>query len=95
MLRALAGHASQSFAVPGQVVFAEIDPDTGYLAGPGCPRTLNESFMPGTAPTQICPHARVLRRRARHTGCKRFGGTALADADAALSVFVCVNVVRA
>jgi penicillin-binding protein 1A len=55
MLRALAGHASQSFSVPDQVIFAEIDPETGYLAGPGCPRTLNESFMPGTAPTQICP----------------------------------------
>src|SRR5262249_12706269 len=38
MLRALAGHASQAFPVPEQVVFAEIDPDTGYLAGPGCPR---------------------------------------------------------
>jgi penicillin-binding protein 1B len=55
MVRALAGHASQSFAVPDQVIFAEIDPETGYLASPSCPRTLNESFMPGTAPTQICP----------------------------------------
>jgi penicillin-binding protein 1B len=55
MVRALAGHTSLSFAVPDQVIFAEIDPETGYLAGPGCPRTLNESFMPGTAPTQICP----------------------------------------
>jgi membrane carboxypeptidase/penicillin-binding protein len=55
MLRALAGHTSQSFSVPDSVVFAEIDPETGYLAGPGCPHTLNESFMPGTAPTQICP----------------------------------------
>ena len=27
MLRALAGHASQSFAVPEQVIFAEIDPE--------------------------------------------------------------------
>jgi penicillin-binding protein 1B len=55
MVRALAGHASQSFAVPDQVIFAEIDPETGYLASPSCPRTLNESFMPGTAPTQLCP----------------------------------------
>jgi penicillin-binding protein 1B len=55
MLRALAGHTSRAFQVPDQVVFAEIDPETGYLAGPGCPRTLNEAFMPGTAPTQICP----------------------------------------
>jgi penicillin-binding protein 1B len=54
MVRALAGHASQSFSVPEQVIFAEIDPDTGYLASPSCPRTLNESFMPGTSPTQIC-----------------------------------------
>jgi penicillin-binding protein 1B len=55
MLRALAGHASQSFSVPEQVIFAEIDPETGYLSGPGCPRTMNESFMQGTSPTLICP----------------------------------------
>jgi penicillin-binding protein 1B len=55
MMRALQGHASLSFTAPDDLVFAEIDPDTGYLAGPGCPRTINESFLPGTAPAEICP----------------------------------------
>jgi penicillin-binding protein 1B len=55
MVRGLAGHASQAFTVPEHVVFAEIDPETGYLASPGCPHSLNESFIPGTAPSQICP----------------------------------------
>jgi penicillin-binding protein 1B len=55
MLRALQGHANVSLDTPDDLVFAEIDPETGYLAGPGCPRTINESFLPGTAPTEICP----------------------------------------
>jgi membrane carboxypeptidase/penicillin-binding protein len=55
MTRALAGHASASFDAPEGVTFAEIDPDTGLLAAPGCPKTLTEAFMPGTAPTSSCP----------------------------------------
>jgi penicillin-binding protein 2D len=55
MMRALQGHSNLSFDTPDDLVFAEIDPDTGYLAGPGCPRRINEAFLPGTAPTQICP----------------------------------------
>jgi len=55
MARALSGHASLSFVTPEGVSFADIDPDTGYLASPGCPRILNESFLPGTAPAVICP----------------------------------------
>jgi penicillin-binding protein 1B len=55
MIRALAGHASQSFSTPGGVQFAEIDPDTGYLASPACPRVLNEAFLPGTTPHDLCP----------------------------------------
>ncbi len=55
MTRALQGHSSLAFDAPDDLVFAEIDPETGYLAGPGCPRTINESFLPGTVPTEICP----------------------------------------
>jgi penicillin-binding protein 1B len=55
MMRALQGHANTSFDTPDDLVFAEIDPETGYLAGPGCPKTINESFLAGTAPTEICP----------------------------------------
>jgi membrane carboxypeptidase/penicillin-binding protein len=55
MSRALAGHASLDFEIPEGVTFAEVDPETGLLASPGCPRVLNEAFLPGTAPTAACP----------------------------------------
>lgn len=56
MTRALSGHTSLAFDAPNGIIFAEIDPETGYLASPGCPRSLNEAFLPGTAPEQICPN---------------------------------------
>jgi penicillin-binding protein 1B len=54
MTRALAGHDSLAFAAPDGVVFAEIDPETGQLATPGCPQSLTESFLPGSAPGELC-----------------------------------------
>jgi hypothetical protein len=55
MTRALAGHVDVPFEAPSTITFAEIDPETGQLALPGCPKTLNEAFLPGTAPTTLCP----------------------------------------
>ena len=54
MQRALAGHANVAFTPPPEVVFADIDRDTGELAGPGCPRVFRESFVAGTEPTAPC-----------------------------------------
>ena len=54
MSRALAGHPDKAFAVPPGVVFAEIDRDTGQLAGPLCPRLFREAFISGTEPLQVC-----------------------------------------
>jgi penicillin-binding protein 1B len=54
MKRALAGHANQGFAAPDGVTFADIDATTGKLATPGCPRTITEAFLAGTAPTDYC-----------------------------------------
>lgn len=54
MLRALAGRHGESFEVPEGVSFADIDPDTGRLAQPGCPRVRRESFLAGTEPWQLC-----------------------------------------
>jgi penicillin-binding protein 1B len=54
MQRALAGHANVPFAPPPQVVFVDIDRDTGGLAGPACPRLFRESFLAGTEPTVPC-----------------------------------------
>ncbi len=54
MLRALAGHPNRAFQAPDEVVFVEIDRDTGKLAVPGCPRVFLEAFLPGTEPTATC-----------------------------------------
>jgi penicillin-binding protein 1B len=54
MQRALAGHSSVPFKVPEGVSFVDIDPDTGQLAGPACPRTFREAFLVGTEPTETC-----------------------------------------
>ena len=40
---------------PTGVVQVEIDPDSGELATPHCPRTQKEYFLEGTQPTQYCP----------------------------------------
>ena len=54
MKGALAGRPSVPFEVPDDIIFAEIDRDTGKLALPGCPRTYNESFLVGTEPVEYC-----------------------------------------
>jgi penicillin-binding protein 1B len=54
MKAATAGRPNVPFEVPEDIVFAEIDRDTGKLALPGCPRTFTESFAPGTQPTEFC-----------------------------------------
>jgi penicillin-binding protein 2D len=42
------------FDVPDGIAFADIDPDTGKLATPACPRTFHEAFLAGTEPTEAC-----------------------------------------
>jgi penicillin-binding protein 1B len=54
MNRALAGTSSVAFESPDGVTFVDIDPDTGKLAVPGCPRQFSEAFLAGTEPTQAC-----------------------------------------
>jgi membrane carboxypeptidase/penicillin-binding protein len=54
MKGALAGHPNEIFQPPDGITFAEIDQDTGKLAVPGCPRTITESFLAGTEPTEYC-----------------------------------------
>ncbi len=54
MKTALAGHASVPFEAPEGISFVDIDPDTGKLATPTCPRVFREAFIAGTEPTQAC-----------------------------------------
>lgn len=48
-----ASHAN--FSVPSGITFAAIDPQSGDLATPGCPRALTLPFLAGTAPVALCP----------------------------------------
>ena len=54
MKAALAGRASVPFDVPEGIVFTEIDPLSGKLATPACPKTFSEAFLAGTEPTTSC-----------------------------------------
>jgi penicillin-binding protein 1A len=54
METALEALPSQEFRVPRGIEFAQIDPETGLLAGPGCPSRLVEAFLEGTAPMEKC-----------------------------------------
>jgi penicillin-binding protein 1B len=40
---------------PEDVVDREIDPESGMLATPFCPRTKSEIFVAGTEPSSVCP----------------------------------------
>ncbi len=55
MKGAQAGARGQRFSVPSQnVVFLDIDRQTGLLATPSCPVTISESFVAGTEPQEYC-----------------------------------------
>ena len=54
MMRALAGLDSPAFQAPEGISFADIDRDTGMLAGPTCPRVFSEAFIAGTEPREPC-----------------------------------------
>jgi len=60
MKAALSGQPDTPFEAPEGITFVDIDPDTGKLAAPGCPRTFREAFLAGTEPTDVCPlHGRI------------------------------------
>jgi penicillin-binding protein 1B len=46
--------ASPDFALPDGIDMATIDPDTGGLATPACPRRVTLPFLSGTAPRHMC-----------------------------------------
>jgi penicillin-binding protein 1B len=52
MMHALTGHESIPFDVPPGINFVDIDPESGKLWAPGCPRTFREAFIVGTEPTE-------------------------------------------
>ncbi len=55
MRKAVAGRSSADFARPDSVVSVTIDTETGYLATPDCPKSVEELFISGTEPIEYCP----------------------------------------
>jgi membrane carboxypeptidase/penicillin-binding protein len=58
MRNGLSAHLNRGFAAPAGIVFANIDPASGQLAGPFCPKTVAEAFLEGTEPAVYCEHHR-------------------------------------
>ena len=54
MATALSGEPDSRFSPPPGVHLVTIDPDTGQLAGPYCPRTQREAFFTGSEPVRRC-----------------------------------------
>lgn len=54
MRAALEGIPPQSFQPPAGVVKAKVDPETGGLANPSCPRSIDYWFLTGTEPKHTC-----------------------------------------
>src|SRR5438093_560410 len=55
-VRATSGEASErDFPVPDDIVWRDVDPESGQLATAGCPITRREPFLAGTEPQEPCP----------------------------------------
>lgn len=54
-MTAVTPRTSPQFTPPPGITMATIDPQSGGLATPNCPRTATLPFLNGTAPTQLCP----------------------------------------
>ncbi len=54
MREATADHPAEDFVQPPGVVRVRICPDSGMLARSGCPHKLDEVFVAGTQPEQLC-----------------------------------------
>src|SRR5947208_2901752 len=55
-VRATSGEASErDFPVPDDIMWRDVDPESGQLATAGCPITRREPFLAGTEPQEPCP----------------------------------------
>ena len=65
----------RDFAAPPGVVEVWIDAQTGYRAGPDCPRVMRVAFASGTEPRTVCPafHAPSLFQEGDSTGAYDHG----------------------
>ena len=55
MKAALAAVRARPFTVPAEnIVFVDVDKQTGLRAGPNCPKAISEAFIAGTEPMERC-----------------------------------------
>lgn len=54
MKKANKGKEPENFAVPGGVIFRQVDPKTGLLGSEQCTGAIQEAFLAGTEPRQYC-----------------------------------------
>jgi membrane carboxypeptidase/penicillin-binding protein len=52
---ALKGRPPEDFRMPEGVVSVYVDPESGLLAAPGCPKPVLETYVAGTEPADTCP----------------------------------------
>ncbi len=55
MKRATAGSPVTDFRPPPGIELIEVDPLSGYLATPNCPKVIQEAFLEGKGPKEFCP----------------------------------------
>jgi membrane carboxypeptidase/penicillin-binding protein len=53
-VRAVGESDEEAFAEPEGIVWREVDPESGQLAGPDCPDRREEPFLAETAPQEAC-----------------------------------------
>jgi len=69
MINAVGRYGGEDFEVPPGLEIAEVNSETGLLAGPGC-RGDDEIFLRGTAPTISCSPYWTSSRRGRSEGSR-------------------------
>ncbi len=58
-------HSKKEPEAPADIVFRNIDPETGMVWAEGCPGPVRDVFLEGTAPTRTCPRGiigRIVRK---------------------------------
>lgn len=55
MRKAVASKPVTDFSRPDTVLLVSIDPETGFLATPDCPKKKDEFYIAGSQPVEYCP----------------------------------------
>jgi membrane carboxypeptidase/penicillin-binding protein len=70
MKAATASRPALDFAVPPGIMVEQVDPLTGYKAGPYCPVVTQGAFPIALAPTEVCPFHTASSTASDHAGAE-------------------------